>query len=190
MLPLLHGAHQQRNAALAAEAARLLGVTPAPIAHGLAAAWWPGRFEVVREAPAVVLDGAHNGSSAEALAAALGERYGRRPIHLIVGLGSDKDARASLAPLLAVARRVTVTASAAPRARPASEVATICRALGSGPVRIASDVAQALTEAMTRARPQDVVCVTGSLALVGEARTALGLLPPERLWPPSYRSSA
>ncbi|GAC1700102.1 MAG: folylpolyglutamate synthase/dihydrofolate synthase family protein [Candidatus Limnocylindrales bacterium] len=189
-LPLLHGVHQRHNAAVAAEAARLVGVTPAAIARGLAAAWWPGRFEVVREAPAVVLDGAHNGSSAQALAGALRLRYPRRRIHLVLGLNADKDARASIAPLLALARQVTVTASGASRARPASELAGTCHALGSGPVLIAPDVAQALASATARARPSDVICVTGSLALVGEARTALGLRPPEQLWPAPRPSGA
>lgn len=185
VLPLLYGAHQLQNAALAAEAARLLGATPPAIARGLAAAWLPGRFEIVRKVPTVVLDGAHNGSSAQALAVALRTRFRQRPIRLVLGLNADKDARASLAPLLEIARQVTVTASAARRARPASELAATCRALGSVPVEIAADVAKALASAADHARPDEVICVTGSLALVGEARTALGLRPPERLWPAS-----
>ena len=183
VLPRLHGAHQRENAALAAEAARLLGVGPAAVARGLEAAWWPGRFEVVGHAPTTVLDGAHNGSSAEALAATLRERYRRRPIHLVIGLNSDKDARATLRPLLGLAGRVTVTAAATPRARAVADLATACRALGARRVGERPDVERALADAITGASPRTVVCVTGSLALVGEARTALGLHAPEQLWP-------
>ena len=181
-LPRLHGAHQRQNGALAAGAAETLGVTPAAIARGLAAAWWPGRFEIVREAPTVVLDGAHNGSSAEALAAALRQRFGRRPVHLIVGLNADKDAGATLRPLLAIVRRVTVTASSAPRARAADDLLPTCRSLGDVPMVSAPNVARALKAALASTRPNEVICVTGSLALAGEARSALGLRPPERLW--------
>jgi len=188
-LPRLHGAHQRQNGALAAAVAETLGVPPAAIARGLDLAWWPGRFEIVREAPTVVLDGAHNGSSAEALAAALRERFGRRPIHLIVGLNADKDAGATLRPLLAVAQRVTVTASSAPRARAADDLLRTCRSLSAAPVASAPDVAQALTAALRDARPKEIVCVAGSLALVGAARDAFGLRPPERLWPDRPRGS-
>ena len=183
VLPHLHGAHQRENASLAAEAARLLGVAPAAIGRGLDAAWWPGRFEIVGDAPVVVLDGAHNGSSAVALAAALRERYRRRPIHLVVGLNADKDARATLRPLLGLAGRVTVTAAATPRARAVADLAAACRGLGARRIAVLPDVEQALVDAIASAAPKTVVCVTGSLALVGEARTALGLRPPERLWP-------
>ncbi len=182
-LPRLHGAHQRQNASLAAAAAQTLGVTPGAIARGLDAAWWPGRFEIVAAAPAVVLDGAHNGSSAEALVAALRERFGRRPIHFIIGLNADKDARATLRPLLTAAHRVTATASSAPRARAADDLVRACRSLGAVPVDSAADVTLALAAATASARADEVVCVTGSLALVGAARDALGLRPPEHLWP-------
>ena len=182
-LPRLHGAHQRQNASLAAAAAERLGIAPVAIARGLDAAWWPGRFEIVGNTPTVVLDGAHNGSSAEALAAALRERFGRRPVHLIVGINADKDAHATLRPLLRVARRVTVTSSSAPRARAADDLLRTCRSFSDAPVTSAPDVAHALTAALGNARPNEIVCVTGSLALVGAARDALGLRPPEHLWP-------
>ncbi|HEY8656339.1 MAG TPA: cyanophycin synthetase [Candidatus Limnocylindria bacterium] len=182
-LPRLHGAHQRQNGALAAAAAEVLGVPPTAIAGGLDEAWWPGRFEIIGNAPAVVLDGAHNGSSAEALAAVLRERFGRRPVHLIVGLNADKDAGATLRPLLALARGVTVTASSALRARAADDLLRTCRSISDRPVASAPDVARALRSVLQDARPNTVICVTGSLALVGEARDALGLPPPARLWP-------
>ncbi|HEV2249939.1 MAG TPA: Mur ligase family protein, partial [Candidatus Limnocylindria bacterium] len=75
----LAGSHQRQNAALAAAAARVLGIGDAAIARGLRATAWPARFERVRGRPPIVLDGAHNGASADALARTLRrERGGRR----------------------------------------------------------------------------------------------------------------
>ena len=181
-LPHLAGAHQRQNGALASAAAELLGADPVAIARGLARAWSPGRFEVVGNAPTIVLDGAHNGSSAEALARTLRQRFGRRRIQLIVGLNTDKDARATLRPLLGLAERVTVTASASPRARDATELARTCRILGASTVEIVPDLRRAIRAAVAGAHRDAIIVVTGSLALVGEARTALGLRPAKCLW--------
>ena len=175
----LAGAHQRTNAALAAAAARGLGIGERPIRAGLRHARWPGRFEVVTARPPIVLDGAHNGASAEALARELGRRY-PRGVALVVGINRDKDAQAVLRPLLARARHVVATSAQVPRALAAAELAARCGRLTSAPVEVATHVGAALRQARATGDP---VCVTGSLALVGEARTALGLGPPERLWP-------
>jgi dihydrofolate synthase/folylpolyglutamate synthase len=171
----LPGRHQRQNAALAIEAAHTLcpDLTQAAIDTGLRRLRWPGRFEVIDN---VVLDGAHNGASAVALAQTLGAR----PIRLVVGINRDKDARAVLRPLLPMAERVWATQTAAnPRALPAAELAVLCRRLGANVVA-EPDLSVALREA--RRGANGVVCVTGSLMLVGQARDALGLPPPERLW--------
>ncbi|MDQ3810004.1 MAG: bifunctional folylpolyglutamate synthase/dihydrofolate synthase, partial [Chloroflexota bacterium] len=102
---------------------------------------------------------------------------GPRPVHLIVGINRDKDARAVLRPLLRVATSVCATqAQRNVRALPAAELARWCRQLGK-PAEVSPGVADAL-----RSAPPGVVCVTGSLLLVGQARDALGLPVPERLW--------
>ena len=183
----LSGDHQRQNAALAERAAKELARLGHPVSdeaavRGLAGARWPGRFEVVRRRPTVVLDGAHNGSSAEALAATLRHEYGRRSVHLILGINADKDADAVIRPLLSACASVTVTASTSPRARSPSELARACARVARVPVETAQDVARAMRLARARAGARGVVCVTGSLALVGEARTALGVPPPKRLW--------
>jgi len=171
------GAHQRQNAALAIAAARVLeDVSDPEIERGLARLRWPGRFEVV---DGVVLDGAHNDASALALASALRQFATGRPIHLVLGINRDKDARAVLRPLLPLAQTVWATQAASNvRALDAAALAARCHRLGFSP-RVESRLDRALASARAR---DGLVCVTGSLALVGQARAMLGLPVPERLW--------
>ncbi|MDQ6673034.1 MAG: bifunctional folylpolyglutamate synthase/dihydrofolate synthase [Chloroflexota bacterium] len=191
-LPLA-GAHQQQNAALAVAAARLMAasVDDQAIERGLARLRWAGRFEVIDANPPVILDGAHNGASAEALAATLLGYAAGRPISVVVGINRDKDARAVLRPLLAIAHSVWATqAQDNPRALDASDLARLSGALGRGgrttarvSVHVKADLGQALDAARAAAASAGgVVCVTGSLMVVGQARERLGLAVPEQLW--------
>lgn len=175
------GDHQRQNAALAVATAERLGVGDGrAIERGLARIRWPGRFELVARDPPVILDGAHNDASAEALAATLRARYRSVPIQLVIGMLRDKDARAILRPLLPLASRVWATEPRGPRRLPVSDLAALCQHLSDVPVAERQDVRVALAEASsTMGAP---ICVTGSLALVGEARDALGLPSTERLW--------
>jgi dihydrofolate synthase/folylpolyglutamate synthase len=180
----LAGEHQRINAALAAATARALpgiAVSEHAISVGLARAAWPGRFEVIPGAPTFVLDGAHNDASAEALAAALRSYAGGRPIDLVIGVHADKEVDAVLRPLCAIASRVIATRSRSPRALAAADIAARCRALG-----IATEIEPTVAGAIDRARgdstSETVVAVTGSLAVVGDARDALKLPIAERLW--------
>lgn len=182
-LPLA-GEHQRQNAALAVAAARALRTVPdIAIVHGLERLRWPGRFEVVDAAPPVVLDGAHNDASALALAATLRGWAGARRVHLVVGINRDKEAAAFLKPLLGLATSIwTTRAQDVARAYAPDELAALCQRLADVPTQHRPDVAAALADAGVAARPEGVVCVTGSLALVGQARTALGIAAAERLW--------
>jgi dihydrofolate synthase/folylpolyglutamate synthase len=177
----LAGAHQRQNAALAVAAAKALipDVRTTDIDAGLARIQWPGRFEIVGD---VVLDGAHNDASAVALAETL-RAYARdrgRPVDLVVGINRDKDARAVLRPLVGVAEQVWATqTSGNPRVLPAADLGRLCQQLGAR-TRVEPDLARALEQA--RQSPERIVCVTGSLLLVGQARRALGLPVPEALW--------
>jgi dihydrofolate synthase/folylpolyglutamate synthase len=177
----LAGDHQRQNAALASAAARSLGVGGAAIARGLRTTRWPARFERVHGRPAIVLDGAHNGASAEALARTLRHERGGRRLVLVVGINRDKDARAVLKPLVRIASAVVVTRSMSPRA---AEPADVARIAARAPLAIttAATVPEALAAARAVAGPDGLVCVAGSLAVAAEARTALGLEPAERWW--------
>ena len=177
----LAGEHQRQNAALAAAAARDLEQPDRAIGAGLRNAVWPGRYERVPGRPLVILDGAHNDASAEALARAL-RREPARPIVIVVGSNRDKDALAVLRPLAAAGSRIVATRSASARAREPADLARIAAGVTGRRPEAAPDVGSALVLARRLAGPAGLVCVTGSLALVGEARTALGLPPAERLW--------
>ena len=184
VLIALAGEHQRINAALAAAAARALPgvvVSEHAISVGLARAGWPGRFEVVPGAPTFVLDGAHNDASAEAFAGALRSYAAGRPIDLVVGMHTGKEAEAVLRPLCAIAAQAIATRSQSPRALPPADIADLCRELGIA-TEVEPTVAGAIARARAASRGGSIVAVTGSLAVVGEARDALGLPIAERLW--------
>jgi len=176
----LRGEHQRQNAALAVAAATELGIRAG--ADALRELRWPGRIETPGGAWRVVLDGAHDPVSARALADELrSRRIGR--IQLVIGMYRDKDAARILRPLLPLAERVWATSPKSPRALPARDLARVCRRLGRVPIELHANVAEAIEAARHAAGDRSVV-VTGSLALVGEARDHLGLAPVERLWDP------
>lgn len=180
----LVGAHQRANAAAAVAAAQALAEHGIPfrqsaVGRGLRALRWPGRFEVVGGTPVTVLDGAHNDGSAAALAATLRSTFPRRRVRLVLGLMEGKDARAVLRPLLPLASAVIATRAPGPRGLEARALARLVRAV---PVETVDDPAAALRTARETAQRGEIVCVTGSLALVGAARDALGLPVSERLW--------
>jgi dihydrofolate synthase / folylpolyglutamate synthase len=168
----LLGTYQPSNALLAVTAARHLGAAEAAIRAGLQRVRWPGRFQVIGEPPRLVLDAAHNPAGARALASSLREYFPGEPLTLVVGILRDKDAAGILSALTPLARRLILTRAANPRAAAPEAL----RSLVSPTVPVvetATSVAEALAMATTRpATP--LVCVAGSVALVGEALAHLG----------------
>ena len=164
-LPLL-GMHQPSNALAAVTAARVLGVGDEAIRAGLARVRWPGRLTIVRRDPYVVLDGAHNPDGARALAASLRALFGAAPVTFVIGVYADKDARAMFDALRPLAARIILTRAASERA---ADPAALAALVGPGvETTVTRSVAEALTIAgATAATP--IVCVAGSLAVVGEA---------------------
>ena len=167
----LLGVYQPGNALLAAAAARELGADEGAIRAGLGGARWPGRFQIFRRDPLVILDGAHNPAGARALAASLRAYFPGQPVTFVIGVLADKDAGGILAALRPLAARVVLTASANPRAAAPDAL----RALLPPGLRV--DVARAPQEALamaTAADPRGVVCVAGSLSLIGDVLAAAG----------------
>jgi dihydrofolate synthase/folylpolyglutamate synthase len=147
---------------------------------GLAAARWPGRFERATAAggTTIVLDGAHSPGSAAALAAALTAEEPDRTAVLVLGTMADKDAAAILAALAPVGRSVVATAAHGPRAASPELVAAVARDAGfTSEPRLS--VAEAVARAVELAGADGLVLITGSLAVVAEAREALGLARPD-----------
>ena len=177
----LAGGHQQENAALAAAALRALAgaglaVGEGDIERGIATARWPGRLETVA---GVVLDGAHNPDGAEALARALPALHPGRPVELVFGVLSDKDHAGMLRAIAPAVRSFHLVAPRSPRARPPDSYRELASSL-AGPTDIHASVAEAIDCARRAAADgAAVVCVAGSLYLVGEARQLLsGAGPP------------
>jgi len=144
-------------------------VGEAEIAEGIATARWPGRME---EVGGVLLDGAHNPDGAAALAAALPVLHPSRPVELVFGVLSDKDHEGMLAALAPAVRRVHLVAPDTPRARDPASYAGAAARLGR-PVDVHAALPEALACARGAARDGALVCVAGSLYLVGEARSRL-----------------
>ena len=165
----LLGVYQPGNALLAAAAARELGADEGAIRAGLRGARWPGRFQIFRRDPLVILDGAHNPAGARALAASLRAYFPGRPVTFVIGVLADKDAGGILAALRPLAARVILTASANPRAAPPDAL----RALLPAGARV--DTARSPQDALTMAiaeDPRGIVCVAGSLSLIGDVLAA------------------
>jgi len=175
-LPLF-GEHAVRNAAAALVACEsLLGeaLEEGALRDALAGVRWHGRLEVVGRQPAIVLDGAHNPAGAEALAVALREFFLWERLHLVLSIGASKDVAgiaAQLAPL------VDVAYAARNESERTGDATPIAEAFGveGTPATIHDSVAEALEAARAAATPGDLICVTGSLYTVADARRALGL---------------
>jgi len=165
-LPLL-GAHQVRNAGVAAALARqFAGVAPSDVERGLRNAHWPGRFEVMERDPLVVLDGAHNPASCEGLADTL-STFEFDSLHLVFGAMFDKDV-SEMAAALPVADRVYTCRPDLERAETAEVLASAFH--GPAEVSARASVADAVDAALSAADAGDAVLICGSLRVVAEAR--------------------
>ena len=199
----LHGVHQAHNAACALAAVEaFLGagqgaegqgaegqrgrLDAEAVREGFAAATSPGRLEVVRSGPTVLLDGAHNPAGAEALVAAIGEAFAFERLVGVVGVLADKDAAVMLATLEPILAQVVCTSSTSPRALPADELARAAvDVFGADRVEAVPGIAAALEVAVQLVEDDDEligstgggVLVTGSLITVGEARALLAPHP-------------
>jgi len=174
----LLGRTQLENLRLALGAVRLLRargleVPSTAVQEGLRSVSWPGRFEVVRRSPMVILDGAHNVAGAEALAEEMKCRVPERSRrHLILGILADKDVSGIVDALVPRFASVAVTRSSSPRALPVEELARHVDGR-SIPFTCYDSVAEALGASLTDAGGDEVWVVAGSLTVVGEARRFL-----------------
>jgi dihydrofolate synthase/folylpolyglutamate synthase len=172
----LHGDYQGDNAAVALAAAEAFFAAPLDpdvVAEGFAAVRNPGRMEVMGRHPLVILDGAHNPAGAAASARTVASEFGAATGRiLVVGLNKGRDPAEMLAALDAGrARLVLACPPPSPRAVPPDEVAAAARAMGVDAATLPSPAA-ALDRALEVAEPDELVLVTGSLYVVGAARTA------------------
>jgi dihydrofolate synthase / folylpolyglutamate synthase len=175
----LHGAHQSDNASAALTAAECLLERPVHdelVRDVLGAVRSPGRLEVVGHRPLVLLDGAHNVAGAQALVAALAEEFPASRRTLVVGVLREKDPLEMLGALgAASAARVVCCRPPSPRARDPEDLATAARELGVPDERVdvVEEVAGAIEHALDVTDPDEQIVVTGSLYVVGAARSVL-----------------
>jgi dihydrofolate synthase/folylpolyglutamate synthase len=169
----LLGAHQLINARVAMTALQVvnergLAINEEAIRQGLATVKWPGRLEVLSHDPLLVVDGAHNGDSAQKLAAALREVFHIDRWTLILGISADKDIASILDGLLPIAGQVIVTRASNSRA---ANVETIGAQIADRGYELAqaASVVEALNMALGQPSP---IIVTGSLFTVADAREA------------------
>ncbi|HEX6988617.1 MAG TPA: folylpolyglutamate synthase/dihydrofolate synthase family protein [Bacillota bacterium] len=175
----LLGAHQAVNAATAAVAALALGSDRGAVERGLASVRWPGRCEVLRRRPGVLLDGAHNPAGMAALRRAVDDLFGDAPVVLVCGMLADKDVAGAASAWSGRARRAILVPPPNPRALDPQDLAAAFRAAGVGPVEKLDRWQEGLRRGLAEVehQPDAILCVCGSLYLVGPARRLLrGLL--------------
>jgi dihydrofolate synthase/folylpolyglutamate synthase len=182
----LYGEHQARNAACALAAVdAFLGTADRDaldtevVRAAFAGASSPGRLEVVRRSPTVLLDGAHNPAGAGALTAALQDAFTFDRLVGVIAMLDDKDAAGVLAELEPVLTSAVVTTNGSPRAMSAMALADVARdVFGEDRVEVRERLDDAIDLAITEAEADAAfggagVIVTGSIVTVGEARHLL-----------------
>ncbi|MFA4980978.1 MAG: folylpolyglutamate synthase/dihydrofolate synthase family protein [Candidatus Omnitrophota bacterium] len=172
----LLGAHQVINAATAVGIVESLGdhgiaVSPKAIRVGIASARWDGRLEVVSKRPHIVLDGAQNAASARALADSVKTIFKYKKLILALGVSSDKDIEGILKELLPITDSVVLTKSRI--AERSLDPARMKALITSKNSVVTSNVEEAVRQAKSKAGAEDLILITGSLFVVGEAREIL-----------------
>jgi dihydrofolate synthase/folylpolyglutamate synthase len=184
----LHGAHQAANAAAALAAVEAFlgggvaergGLDPEAVREGFATVDSPGRLEVLRTSPAVLVDASHNAAGMTATVAALADAFRFTALVGVVAVLGDKDARGILEVLEPALASVVVTQSLSPRAMAADDLAALAREVfGEDRVAIEDRLDDAIDTAVGLAEEQAElggagVLVTGSVVTAGEARRLL-----------------
>ena len=175
-IPLL-GRHQLANATTALAAIDGLeqrGGLKVPLSarqEGLRTTRWPGRLEILGRRPFVVVDSAHNGDSANKLQKALGDFFPGHRVILIFGSSGHHPFEDVLRELLPGTERVFVTRSRHPQAAAPEDLARTMTELGYQ-ATVVPNVSDALDRALESASPNDLICITGSIFTVADAREA------------------
>jgi dihydrofolate synthase/folylpolyglutamate synthase len=168
----LRGKHQKRNAALALAgleiAAHDFPVNGSALREGLRAVRWPGRFEIVRDHPTIVLDGAHNGEGVRALIEELESFRQKRKVRLLFAAMEDKDWRLMLESLSEVVDEIVLTRVNMERCADPFHLAA--QLSGKIPHRAIGNAPSALEYILDRVESDDIILIAGSLYLIGEIR--------------------
>jgi len=181
----LRGRHQYANAALALEVMEQLSSFgyPSPsslLREGLEKTRWEGRLEVLQQHPTVLLDGAHNPAGMSALCRVLQRDFPYRRLLLVLGIMADKDLSGIIGKIASIADVVILTR---PGSKRAAEPMQLLRYVREGRrntvVALERNPVRAVKLALSSAQKNDLICIAGSLYLVGDIKRALrtGRLP-------------
>ena len=173
LLPLL-GEHQRHNAAVALTVAEALGLPEQAIADGLAAARWPGRFEVLHKNPWFIVDGGHNPQCAETVAYNLNYYFPGKPAVILIGVLADKDYSEVCSIVEPYAGQFVAVTPDSYRALSADDLAKQLSRYGK-PVTPCASVSEGVKCALELAGEDGLVCAFGSLYMTGEIRGCFGL---------------
>jgi len=170
----LKGFHQVINATTALGATEVLEnlgyrISTDAMIDGLREVDWPGRLEMVSSSPRVILDGAHNPAGALVLKESLEKEFQYQHLILLIGIMKDKDIESMLHLLAPRADHIILTKPHTDRATPPS---LLKKALGQNgkKAEIAEDLNEAIERGLSLTQEEDLLCITGSLYTVGEAR--------------------
>ena len=183
----LYGAHQAQNAAVALAAVEAFAgdqpIDEEVVRAAFAEVTSPGRLEIVRRSPTIVLDAAHNPHGAQAAAAALEDSFTFSPLIGVIGVMGDKDHEGLLAAFEPHLAHLVCTQNSTDRALPAAQLAEkAVEIFGQDRVTVASRLSDAIDQAAALAEAGEAfgdplgsgaVLVTGSVVTVGEARSLL-----------------
>lgn len=170
----LRGRHQIENAATAIRIAETLNragwnIPQTPIVDGIATAQHAGRLELIGS---YLMDGAHNPSAAQTLLEYLDE-FVNVPLTLVFGAMRDKNLVEMAAKLFPAAARLVLTEANNPRSASADELQEIALAMGVPNVFVTRSISEALTKANEVTSTPGLICITGSLYLLGEAKALM-----------------
>ena len=179
----LAGRHQIENAALALAAIEVLtekgvSISDTSVVEGLRDVRWEGRLELVSRNPGIVVDGAHNPAGISSLCSSLLTDFSYRRLIVVFGVLRDKDYAGMLKKLLPLVDKIVLTKPKVERAACTEDLLSVA-SLHHGNIEVVDDSAEALDRARFLAGADDLVCVTGSLYLVGEIKKHLCLGLPE-----------
>jgi dihydrofolate synthase/folylpolyglutamate synthase len=170
----LRGAHQRQNAGLALCALEIAAgqfpVSESTVREGLKTVLWPGRLEVVRQQPLVILDGAHNGEGIRTLVQEIRGLIGPKKLTVLFAAMADKDWPLMLGELSAVAGEIVLARVSMERSADPGKMAEAVKGISK---IVSDDPRQALRSLLDRAAADEAILVTGSLYLLGEVRPVL-----------------
>jgi dihydrofolate synthase/folylpolyglutamate synthase len=177
-VPLL-GEHQALNCGLALALldqlkAQGLEIDDQRAIAGLAGTYVPGRMEIIHTDPRILVDGAHNAASIQALIRAIGQHIPYDSMVMIFGCAADKDIGGMMDQIATGADKVIFTKSSNnPRAAKPEDLAEIYTERSGREAQVTDDLTQALRVAGSAVSREDLITITGSFYLVGEAKTLL-----------------